>query len=273
MRNGLMLLAAALGVFVYGCSGEDDGDYRYAKNTQPQKQRRNRSDKKPTKTSSGKQPVVAQRPKPRVQPFEVSVTAVVGFGAGPIFSSGFTAERRLPPAIGGASTLALVAKATQLVQSTSDVAQKKPKVREVKVLIPSKTFHKEGDALRVTYDDIDLLKVLNMDPVTADAPELMPDWLKNLNGKKIRIRGFMKPPFRTSGNPGFQMGRDNAVCCFGRAPKLYDLFPVVLKKGTTTRYIANRPFDVVGTFQIKPWVLDDGRIMRIYRIVDAKVIP
>lgn len=273
MRNGLMLLAATLGVCVYGCSGEDDGDYRHAKNTQQQKQLPNLSNTKLHTAPNRKRPVVAPKPGSKVQSFEVSVTAAVGFGAGPVFGSGFTAERRLPPAIGGASTLALVTKATQPVQNTSDAAQKKQKVREVKVLIPNKSFNKEGDALRVTYDDIDLLKVLNMEPVTAKAPELMPDWLKNLDGKKIRIRGFMKPPYRTRGNPGFWMGRDNAVCCFGREPKLYDLFPVVLKKGTTTHYIANRPFDVVGTFQIKPWILDDGRIVRIYRIINAKVIP
>lgn len=68
-------------------------------------------------------------------------------------------------------------------------------VREVKILIPEKTFRKEGKEglLRVSYDDIDLLKVLNMEPVTADAPDKMPSWLKELDGKRIRIRGFMYP--------------------------------------------------------------------------------
>ncbi|HUE16637.1 MAG TPA: hypothetical protein VMR25_20855, partial [Planctomycetaceae bacterium] len=67
--------------------------------------------------------------------------------------------------------------------------------RKVQLLIPQRNFKPEGPdgAWRVSYDDIDLLKILNMDPVTPNAGNLMPAWLKGLEGRRIRIRGYMYP--------------------------------------------------------------------------------
>lgn len=144
--------------------------------------------------------------------------------------------------------------------------------REVKILVKDRSFRKTspGDVLRINYDDIDLLKVMNMEPVTPNAPELMPTWLKDLDGKRIRIRGFMYPPFQQTGNEYFQLARDNQICCFGKNPKIYDLFPVVMRDGVTADYILNRPFDVVGVFHIKAETID-GELQRIYLIDDALV--
>src|SRR5258708_1739497 len=59
----------------------------------------------------------------------------------------------------------------------------------------SRAFTVEGPegAVRITFDDLDLMKLLSMDPVTPDCIERMPGWLKDLAGKTVRIRGFMKP--------------------------------------------------------------------------------
>jgi hypothetical protein len=145
--------------------------------------------------------------------------------------------------------------------------------RTVQLLIPNKTFRPEGDAaaLRVSYDDIDLLKVLNMDPVPPDAATYMPGWLKGLDGRRIRIRGFMYPTFQQTGVHAFGLARDNQICCFGRNPKIYDVFDVVLHEGATTNYIPNRPFDVVGVFHIRPEA-EDGKLYRLYEMDDATVI-
>jgi hypothetical protein len=145
--------------------------------------------------------------------------------------------------------------------------------RKVEVLIPNKTFRPEGDAgaLRVSYDDIDLLKVLNMDPVLPDAVTYFPAWLKSLDGRRIRIRGFMYPTFQQTGVHAFGLARDNQICCFGRDPKIYDVFDVVLHEGATTNYIPNRPFDVVGVFHIRPEV-DGGKLYRLYEMDDATVL-
>ena len=146
-------------------------------------------------------------------------------------------------------------------------------VREVKILIPEKSFRKEGKEgiLRVSYDDIDLLKVLNMEPVTADAPQKMPSWLKELDGKRIRIRGFMYPHELMEGIEVFALARDNQICCFGKLPKIYDVFNVFMREGKTTKYIQGRPFDVEGVFHIDV-IEEDGEMLQLYYIDDALVL-
>lgn len=148
-----------------------------------------------------------------------------------------------------------------------------PAPREIKLLVPEREFQAEGprEAVRVSFDDFDLLKVLNMEPVPVDAADHMPDWLKGLDGRVVRVRGFMYPSFEETGIEQFLLARDNQICCFGRDPKIYDLVHVRMKSGVTTRYIANRPFDVVGVFRIKPAALD-GRLAALYKIEEGTVI-
>lgn len=145
--------------------------------------------------------------------------------------------------------------------------------RKVEVLVKEKKFSldKTG-ALRVSFDDLDLLKVLNMEPVVVNATELMPEWLRGLNGKTIRLRGFMYPTYDTEGIEHFVLARDNQICCFGRDPKIYDLVQVDMKAGKTTNYIpATRAFDVVGKFKID-MLAEDGKPYGLYVLEQADVI-
>lgn len=161
---------------------------------------------------------------------------------------------------------AAAAKAASLVTG-------EPIIRTIKLLVPDRSFTVEGpkDALRVSYDDFDLLKVLNMEPVPANAVDHFPKWLADLDGKRVRVRGFMYPTFQETDIPGFVLARDNQICCFGRNPKIYDLVEVTLTDGETTDYIQGRPFDVVGTFHIAPEA-DDGELWQLYQIDDAVVV-
>ncbi len=145
--------------------------------------------------------------------------------------------------------------------------------REIKLLISEKRLLPEGDsnALRLTYDDIDLLKILNMEPVPNDADKHFPAWLNDLSGQRIRIRGFMYPTFEATGLKAFTMARDNGICCFVRQPKIYDIIGISLADGATTDYIEGKPFDVEGIFQIVPEA-DDTELYQLYRIADAKVL-
>ncbi|MEY3459575.1 MAG: hypothetical protein RL215_2732 [Planctomycetota bacterium] len=145
--------------------------------------------------------------------------------------------------------------------------------RPIQLLIPSKRFRKErpSNAFRVSYDDIDLLKILNMEPVPPDAIAHFPDWLKQLDGQTIRIRGYMYPTFEATGLTSFTLARDNGICCFVRQPKIYDIISVALAPGEVTDYIANRPFDVEGVFRIDPGA-DQTDLSRLYRIEQAKVL-
>lgn len=147
--------------------------------------------------------------------------------------------------------------------------------REIKLLIPEKSFQKVGpeNALRMTFDDIDLLKIVNMDPVRPDAEAHMPAWLTDLDGKRIRIRGYMRPGELSEDLPFFLLVRDTS-CCFGPLPKPYDIIPVVMREGITTDYVYLRPIDVVGEFDIAVEMdLDDeSRVQFLYILRDAVVI-
>ncbi len=144
--------------------------------------------------------------------------------------------------------------------------------RELTLLVPSKTFSTERRSLRVDFDDLDLLKVLNAEPVPVDVAESLPAWLQGLHGQTVRLRGWMYPTLLDSGLEQFLFVRDNKICCFGREAKVYDKVGVRLKPGTTTRYIQGRPFDVTGRFAIRPYVDRSGTLQLLYHIVDAEVV-
>lgn len=142
----------------------------------------------------------------------------------------------------------------------------------VRLLIPEKTFLKKGNALVVTYDDLDLIKVLNLKVPEPNVLDLLPDWLKKLDGEKIQIRGFMYPTFQEEGLDRFVFCRDTGACCFGPNPVIYYLIDVRMREGMTTHYIQNRPFDVTGTLRIKPGIIQEtGLVYELYHLEDAVV--
>ena len=48
-------------------------------------------------------------------------------------------------------------------------------------------------------------------PVPEDAVDYFPKWLSRLDGKRIRIRGFMYPPYEETGIEAFMLARDNQI--------------------------------------------------------------
>ena len=141
----------------------------------------------------------------------------------------------------------------------------------------TKSFDVVGpdDAVRLSFDDLDLLKVLGLPKaVPLDVTESFPDWLRELDGRRVRLRGFMYPPSEPSGIRRFLFARDNEICCFGRDPLAYDILPVTMADGESSDYIQNRAFDVVGIFRIDPLpdFLDEDALETIYAIDDAIVI-
>jgi hypothetical protein len=148
-----------------------------------------------------------------------------------------------------------------------------PKPGGIQLLVPDAKFRAEGPegALRVNYDDLDLFRVLNMEPVPDNAVDHFPSWLKDLAGQRIRIRGFMLPTFEATGLEQFVLTRDTGECCFGPNAKIYYLIGVKLRPGKTVDYMPNRPFDVVGNFHIE-MLAEGGKQFGLYWIDDAQVI-
>lgn len=160
-----------------------------------------------------------------------------------------------------------------VLATTGAAVEKSAAPRKLELLVKTREFRAEGThkALRVNFDDLDLLKVLNMDPVTPNAVELMPDWQRRLDGQTIRLRGFMFPTFESTGIERFVLARDAEKCCFGPNAKVYDLIAVEMKAGKTCDYIHLRPFDVVGKLRIEMQA-DDDLVLGLYRIEDAELV-
>lgn len=158
-------------------------------------------------------------------------------------------------------------------QVANEVTTNSTAPQKIELLVTHKSFSsiKGSDAVRVSYDDIDLLKILNMDPVPANAVDHFPSWLQQLDGQRIRIKGYMYPTFKSEGLKGFVLTRDTGECCFGPNAFVYFLIKVKLATGEKTDYIHSKPFDVEGIFRIDPQA-DDSGLFQLYRIENAKML-
>jgi hypothetical protein len=271
----IALLAGLLLLPLGGCTKTPSGQFetynelkKTSGNTAAESERSETADAAPPLTSTPSPASVAAKPAESAKPSTAPVAQATQ--SAPISSGAQAAKEGTAAPVAAAYHASVASPVSKPAVAAIPAAGSS---RKVQVLIPFRDFKPEGQdgAVRVTYDDIDLLKVLNMDPVTADAATKMPAWLKNLEGRRIRIRGFMYPTFQQTGVHAFGLARDNQICCFGRNPKIYDVFDVLLRDGVTTNYLPNRPFDVVGVFHIRPEA-DNGKLFRLYEMDDATVV-
>lgn len=99
--------------------------------------------------------------------------------------------------------------------------------------------------------------------------QLTSDLIK-LRGRKIRLRGFIRPSYRQEKITQFVFVRDNQECCFGPGAALYDCTIVNLAKGNETSF-STRAITVEGTFDLKPFRGPDNKVWAIFRLNDAVV--
>jgi hypothetical protein len=123
-----------------------------------------------------------------------------------------------------------------------------------------------GATKDATFDDIKL-DLKKGDPYTKT---VLTDKVKKLDGKSIRIRGYIFPSFQQSGIKQFVLMRDNQECCFGPGAALFDAIVVEMTGGATTDYSV-RPVSVEGTFTVKEMFGPDGKHLAIYHL-DGKAV-
>ena len=77
------------------------------------------------------------------------------------------------------------------------------------------------------------------------------DRVKSLDGKKVKLRGYILPStlFRMTNIDQFVLVRDNQECCFGPGAALFDCVMVKMVGGNTTDFVT-RPVTVEGKFKI-----------------------
>ena len=140
--------------------------------------------------------------------------------------------------------------------------------------VPSKTFSRDyrTGALNVSFADLNLKAELDTQAVTKDNIKRFPDWLKSLEGTRIRIRGYMLPTFEEKGIDQFILDHSAREMNFGADPKVYELLEVHLAAGSTTNYVGgSRSTEVVGVFRINSDI-QDGTIQALYVLEDAVVV-
>lgn len=136
--------------------------------------------------------------------------------------------------------------------ATNSAATASPAVEPVEVQVGPKD---------VTFDDIKL-ELKKGDPY--DASYLTPK-VKDLDGKAIRIRGFILPSFQQSGIKQFVLVRDNQECCFGPGALLHDCVLVEMIAPASATF-TTRPVSVEGKFSVRELKGPDGKHLAIYHL-------
>ena len=116
----------------------------------------------------------------------------------------------------------------------------------------------------LTFDDVKF----EMEANDRFDDEMLTDQIKELDGTRIRIRGYIRPGVKNSGISKFVFVRDNQECCFGPGAMLYDCMLVKMEEGNSVDFTV-RPITLEGTFYIKKFKGPDGKIWAIYRMKDT----
>lgn len=89
--------------------------------------------------------------------------------------------------------------------------------------------------------------------------------IEALDGRTVKIRGYILPSFLQNGLTQFVLVRDNMECCFGPGAAIYDCVVVEMKPGRSTDFSV-RPVAVTGTFSIREMLDADGNPAAIYHL-------
>jgi len=134
--------------------------------------------------------------------------------------------------------------------------------------VEAKLARAAGDGKRVpeptkeiTFDDLKF-NLKKGDPFER---KLLTTGIKKLDGKDVRIRGYILPSFQATGLKQFVLVRDNLECCFGPGAALYDCILVEMEGDGSTDYTI-RPISVEGTFAVKEFKGLDGKHLAIYHL-------
>lgn len=129
---------------------------------------------------------------------------------------------------------------------------------------PAVAESRSGPPLRtadISFDDIKF-EMLKGEPFQRS---MITSKIEALDGRPVRIRGFILPSFQQTGLTQFVLVRDNLSCCFGPGAALYDCIVVDMQPGKSTDYnIA--PVTVEGTFAIRELLDSDGKALAIYHL-------
>jgi len=124
----------------------------------------------------------------------------------------------------------------------------------------------DGSPRDISFDDIKL----DLKKGEAYQQSKLTPVVKKLDGKPIRIRGYIYPSFQQKGLKQFVLVRDNLECCFGPKAALHDCILVEMAEGAATSYTVV-PVSVEGKFSVRELAGPDGNVLAIYHL-DGKEV-
>jgi hypothetical protein len=142
-------------------------------------------------------------------------------------------------------------------------------------LTPTAVATSSSDSAKAAAPKPSAIRSVTFDAVKLDLkkgdpydPKVLTAGVKQLDGNRIRIRGYMFPSAQQSGLKRFVLVRDNQQCCFGPGAALFDSMIVDMTPGSTIDYQL-APIMVEGTFAIRPVELN-GKYIAIYHLSAEK---
>lgn len=122
-----------------------------------------------------------------------------------------------------------------------------------------------NEILDLSFDDLKF----DMEKGADFKESMLTEELKKLDGRQVRIRGFIRPGFKQSGIKAFVLVRDNQECCFGPGAALYDCVMVKMAEDQSVDFTV-RPVTVVGTMQLKKYIGKDKKVWAIFRLNETR---
>lgn len=123
-----------------------------------------------------------------------------------------------------------------------------------------------GRAISITFDDLQL----EMKEDSVFDPGLLTPRVKQLDGQRVRLRGFIYPSvFQQTGITRFPLVK-NTQCKFGPGGVAHHIIVVDLQPGVSTSFTV-RPIAVEGVLTVRPWTGPDGMTWTIYHMAGEKV--
>jgi hypothetical protein len=124
----------------------------------------------------------------------------------------------------------------------------------------------ESKPADITFDNLKF-DIKKGDPFDR---KLLTTEIEKLDGKPIKIRGYMLPSFQQKGITQFVLVRDNMECCFGPGAALFDCIVVEMVDGESTSFTI-KPIAVEGVFKVSEFLGPDGKPLAIFHL-DGKAV-
>jgi hypothetical protein len=109
-------------------------------------------------------------------------------------------------------------------------------------------------------------------PTVGQAEKQIPAVIKGLDGKTVRIRGFMMPVKEVQGKTTeFLITRSQPSCCFSGATEINE-FVTVKAPGKGFDTMMDDPVTIQGTLHVGA-IVDGGFIVGLYQLDADKLVP